>query len=284
MTTIVAEISCSRNLHTSKFKLPRETFLYHKTNWDLIRERILEVCERHFELNFSTQRTEDENWKFICENCLKVVQELVPNKTIGGKCYLPWINNALKRLIKKKQRTYNRAKKYKRVEDWNEYRNLQHQTKSLIHQQHNQYLLSSPKWWQQNETFWHCIKGKHQDNFGIGTLKNQSGSIVTDPSEKADISVFTIEDTTSIPDKGISPYPSNTDIDITVNGVRSLLENFDTNKSPGPDNMHAAFLKHVAFEIVPLLTHLYQQSIRNGTVPVSWKQPNITPIYIQERW
>ena len=53
--------------------------------------------------------------------------------------------------------------------------------------------------------FWHYIKGKRLDNIGIGTLKNQSGSIVTDPSEKAEIlnnqftSVFTIGDTTSIP-------------------------------------------------------------------------------------
>jgi len=54
--------------------------------------------------------------------------------------------------------------------------------------------------------FWYYIKGKCQDKIGIGTLKNQSGSIVTHPSEKAEIlnnqlkSVFTIEDTTSIPD------------------------------------------------------------------------------------
>jgi len=43
--------------------------------------------------------------------------------------------------------------------------------------------------------------------------------------------------------------------------------------------MHAAFLKHVAAEIPTLLTHLLHQSIRNGTVPVSWKQAYITPIY-----
>ena len=61
--------------------------------------------------------------------------------------------------------------------------------------------------------------------------------------------------------------------------MRNLLENLNTNKSLGPDKIHAAFLKHVAFEIAPLLTHLYQQSLRNGTVPVSWKQANITPVY-----
>ena len=70
-----------------------------------------------------------------------------------------------------------------------------------------------------------------KDYLLISTLKNQSGNIVTDPSEKAEIlnnqfkSVFTIEDTTSIPDKGTSPYPSIIDINITVNGVRNLPTN-----------------------------------------------------------
>ena len=109
--------------------------------------------------------------------------------------------------------------------------------------------------------FWLYIKSKPQNNIGIGILKNQSGSIVTDPSENAENlnnqfkSVFTIEDTTSIPDKGISPYTSD--------------HKYQYYKSPGPDNMHAAFLKHVAAEIATLLPHLFHQSIRNGTVPVS---------------
>jgi len=61
--------------------------------------------------------------------------------------------------------------------------------------------------------------------------------------------------------------------------VRNLLAKHNTNKSPGPDNIHAAFLKHIASEIAPLLTHLFQQSLRNGIIPVSGKQANITPIY-----
>ena len=36
------------------------------------------------------------------------------------------------------------------------------------------------------------------------------------------------------------------------------------------------FLKHTTFETAPLLTHLFQQSLRNGIVPASWKQANIT--------
>jgi len=86
-------------------------------------------------------------------------------------------------------------------------------------------------------------------------------------------------DTTCIPDMGASPYPPIPNIDITVNGVRNLLGQCNMNKSPGPDNIHGTFLKHAASEFAPLLTHLFQQSLDSGTVPTSWKQVNVTPIF-----
>ena len=74
---------------------------------------------------------------------------------------------------------------------WSEYKNLLHQIKNLIRQQHNQYLANISKPPQSGDNrmkrFWHYIKGKHQDNIEIGYLKNASGSIVTDSSEKAEI-------------------------------------------------------------------------------------------------
>ena len=109
--------------------------------------------------------------------------------------------------------------------------------------------------------------------------------MVTDSTEKAEIlsnqfeSVFITEDTSSIPDTGTSPYASNPDVDITINGVRNLLLKSNVNKSTGPDNIHAAFLKNTAFKTAPLLTHLFQQSSRSGIVPISWKQANVTPVY-----
>ena len=129
-SAVVAEFSTQAKLFFKK--PPRKFFLYHKANWDLVRERILKVCERYFEINSATPRSVDENWEFIHEHYLQVIQELVPKKTIGSKFQLPWMNSALKQLIKKKHRTYNRAKKYQREEDWIEYKNLQHQTKSTI--------------------------------------------------------------------------------------------------------------------------------------------------------
>ena len=80
------------------------------------------------------------------------------------------MNATLKRLIGKKQRTYNCAEKYKRPEDWEEYKSLQHQTKSIAHQQHRQYLcniINPDNGDNKMKCFWHYIKGKRQDNVGI---------------------------------------------------------------------------------------------------------------------
>ena len=101
---------------------------------------MLGICERYFELNSTSHRNVDENWEYVYEQCSQLVQELVPKKTISSKFHLPWMNATLKCLIKKKQCTYNRAKKYKHPEDWDEYKSLQHQTRSITRQQHRQYL------------------------------------------------------------------------------------------------------------------------------------------------
>ena len=169
---------------------------------------MLDIYERYFELNSTTQRGVNENWEYIYEQCSQLIQEMVPKKTIGSKFHLPWMNAALKRPIKKKQRTYNRAKKYQRTEDWDEYKRLQHQTKCMTRQQHKQYLSNNSNPESGNnkmKPFWHYIKSKRQDNIEIGALKDQAENIITDPLEKVEIlnnqfkSVFTSEDTSCIP-------------------------------------------------------------------------------------
>ena len=95
-------------------------------------------------------------------------------------------------------------------------------------------------------------------------MKSQNGSVVSNSQEKAEIlnnqfkSVFTIENTENFPNKGPSSYPKFQDIEITTAGVYKLLSDCKPWKSPGPDNIHASFLKNTASEMAPMLTHLYQ--------------------------
>ena len=80
---------------------------------------------------------------------------------------------------------------------------------------------------------------------GISTLKDStSGHVITNPAEKANTlnehfkSVFTVENNETIPNKGISLYPSLPDFEITIQGVYNILSNCNPYKSPGPDCIH----------------------------------------------
>ena len=83
--------------------------------------------------------------------------------------------------------------------------------------------------------------------------------------------MFIIEDINNLPDKGISPYPAISNIEITVPGIYNMFSNCNPYKSPGPDNVHNYVLRETATDIAPLLTHLFQQSLRTGTLPNAWK-------------
>ena len=63
---------------------PREIFLYHKANWDLIRERAARISERYFDLNSTDERSVEENWKFLHEQYLQLIDEHVPKKTLSS--------------------------------------------------------------------------------------------------------------------------------------------------------------------------------------------------------
>ena len=59
----------------------------------------------------------------------------------------------------------------------------------------------------------------------------------------------------------------------------NLLSNCNPYKSPGPDNVHNYVLREIAADIAPLLTHLFQQSLRTDTLPNDWKKALVTPIF-----
>ena len=63
-------------------------------------------------------------------------------------------------------------------------------------------------------------------------------------------------------------YPSMPYFEITTQeGVYNILNKCNSNKYPGPDKLHPYALKATAVEISPMLTHIFQQSLRCGTLP-----------------
>ena len=136
-----------------------------------------------------------------------------------------------------------------------------------------------------SKKFWKTIKAKRKDQVSIPPLKRKSGRLETTGKGKAEVlnkqysSVFTDEDTSSIPHMDDSPYPNMPHIKVTTKGVKSLLQKLNPKKAIGPDLVPTRILKDYADDIAPILQLIYQQSLDTGVVPDDWKMANVAAIF-----
>jgi len=82
-----------------------------------------------------------------------------------------------------------------------------------------------------------------------------------------------------LPNSPDSPYPTISDISVTLNGVVNLLKNIKEHKTFVPDKIPNRFLKECSTEIVPSLVLLFQASIKQSKVPSEWKHALVSPIF-----
>jgi hypothetical protein len=92
-------------------------------------------------------------------------------------------------------------------------------------------------------------------------------------------SVFTKENTSTIPNLGTSKTPDAPNIIAGKEGVLKLLLNLNPHKATGPDQLSTRFLREMATSITPSLTLIFQTSLERGTVPDDWKTAHVTPIF-----
>ena len=87
---------------------------------------------------------------------------------------------------------------------------------------------------------------------------------------------FTPHDSSPLPTMSTSTFLP--EIDITEDGIFSLLSQIDSNKACGSDNIPA--LKELALELTPsMITHLFKQSLVTSELPPEWKSAYVTPVF-----
>ena len=131
---------------------------------------------------------------------------------------------------------------------------------------------------------WRYLKSKRQNTCGVSTLIS-NGKSFSEPRDKAEAlnkqfsSVFTSDKLKDPPDLGASPYAPMPQIQVSENGVASLLRKLNPRKACGADNIPAIFLQTCASEIAPMLTFIMQQSLDSKTVPSDWKTALVSPVF-----
>ena len=188
---------------------------------------------------------------------------------------------------KKQQRLYNKAKHSGNERLWIKFRDFRKQYNKSLRNSHKDYIKTM--FTQENEnnnkkSFFKYIKNLRKDKCGISSLKTDI-SIVSDPQGKANIlsnyfkSVFTLEPEGCMPPLSHNRLPAIPPLYFSTDGILKLLHQLDPNKASGPDNIPVKILKECNYEIAPILSYLFNQSLLSGTLPSDWRMAFITPLF-----
>ncbi len=168
-----------------------------------------------------------------------------------------------------KQRLYNKAKKTRNQDDWQEFcdirKNVHEQLLRSARVSHiSQFLTTSIT--DKPKSFWTFISKLRQDNQGIGDL-HVSGPIVSADALKAEAlneqfnSVYTEEGSIPLPNLGESPYGKIERLQISISGVLDELNKLNPSKAQGPDGIPPWILNTYAAQLAPILHNLFQLSV-----------------------
>jgi len=262
---------------------PRTIYKWNKADWANLKCCTESFCST-FTSEFSIDTPIDQMWDKFKGFCLFILSS-IPSKVVNTKSTHPWITPSIKRLSKRKQRMYNRARLSHHQDDWAQYYCLKRECQRECRRAYNNYVMSLVDDSNNvSKRMWTYVKSKKTDYCGVAPLR-QKDETFTDPKDKAEIlnnyftSVFTSEDTSTIPILDHNTFPDISPLTIHNEGVVDLLSNLKEHKAKGPDEIPAALLKRLSTEISPALTHIFQASLYQCKVPKEWKTANVVPVF-----
>ena len=96
-------------------------------------------------------------------------------------------------------------------------------------------------------------------------------------------SVFTREDISSLPVPGAKFQEAKSDclwqLIVTLEMIVMKIKAMKDNKSPGVDGIPPKLLMETVEQIGTPLARVFNLSLKEGVVPVEWKEANIIPLF-----
>ena len=72
-------------------------------------------------------------------------------------------------------------------------------------------------------------------------------------------------------------------MEVTQSQVKRLLQQLDTKKATGPDDVSLHLLKRCASKLSVLLTLVFSACLRENTWPSVWKEARVVPVHRSSR-
>ena len=226
----------------------------------------------------------EELWSRFKSSFMALQSRYIPKKLHRRRAIQPkWFTREIGRTLRKKKVAYREGKS---SGDFNRYRRLCRETKTSIRRAKRAEEIRVAMLCKENpKEFFSYVNSRKPIRHRIGPLVNEDGALEHCDAAIASIlngyfsSVFTEE-------SGLTPEPADTsagsmleEIYFTEEEVKKKINELNKYKSPGPDGFLPRVLKEVRDEVAPLLTRIFNLSIRTGCVPRDWREAEVTPIF-----
>ena len=265
----------------------RKIWLYDHGNYNDLRQMISDY-------NWDSVRNDDVNEYANCfsKTLLSLAEQCFPTKHVTIRPRdLPWINNTIRRLIRKRNRLYKKYKKDRTILNYDEFKQARNEVTSNLRKAKKDYTdslanklktssLSSRDYWKTLKSFI-----KPSNSVTIPPLLHEN-TYVADSDEKANLlNSYFVEQTVLDEHLANLPEPDNTN-DPTLNNivfspteVKDILYSLKLGKATGQDNINNRILKEAALPLANPLCDLFNYSMSKSICPNIWKEANVSPIY-----
>ena len=232
------------------------------------------------------QNNVESAWQIFKKYIRDTVKLFVPLSTARAPKDPKWLTREIVRLTRKKKRAWKTYTQHFSTENRIKYEEL---SKELVRKVRNAKRNQERKLANSNDgnakRFAAYIKSKTKTVTSIGPLKHEDGSLITEDIDMAEMlntffaSVFTQEETDTVPELEPETGSLLTTIEISEDKVKNKIKDLKDGGAQGPDEIGAKILKLAAQHLVKPLCHIYRLSLRTGEVPKDWRHARVTPIY-----
>ena len=209
----------------------RKVYRYQKGDNESIRKDTLKFAKEKYFNGHSVTRSVQENFNLITSFIQDSADKHIPSKTSRSVSSVPWITPEIRRRIRKKNETHEKAKRTGSAKIRSKFETLRREIKADIRKQHDLYVnnLVGDVKANPSDFYWY-INSQKKDTQGIPLLKKRQGSgLAQSDFEKAsefngkstDVSTKSEHSQVPLLDRSA---PFMEDIVVTKEGVTKLLK------------------------------------------------------------
>lgn len=213
-----------------------------------------------------------------------IIKKYSPLKRAGPSCFPRWFSDHLKELVIWKKTLHRKYKESLSDSDYYRFSRIREQCKRITEECRLGYVEHLDNTIPSNmKVFWAFVNDLKKSKPTPGCMRID-GQTATEPDEICNLfadffkSVYTpVTDCAPVYD--FNTHLSISKCSVSLNEVKKKLLGLDTSKGAGPDGITPAALKHCCNELAPVLTKMFNVSLRNGIFPPVLKHSYVVPIF-----